>query len=121
MASLKLLNNLADPDIWFDLYGIQGMHHEVVDGKRVLLPTDGNQQNKVLQPYNDFGSLEFIAELLTETANPENMWMIEQNIRNMKDNQQYVSKLPGMVCQKAYTKVIPILEIERFMWNMQRK
>lgn len=96
MASLKLLNNLADPDIWFDLfYGVEGMHHEVVDGKRVLLPTDGNQQNKVLQPYNDFGSLEFIAELLTETANPENMWMIEQNIRNMKDNQQYVKQIAG--------------------------
>lgn len=96
MASLKLLNNLANEDLWDDLnYLVEGMHHEVVDGKRVLLPIDSNQQNRLFVPYADFGPLEFKEHQMISAAKSEDMWMIDQNVRNMKDNQQYVKSIAG--------------------------
>ncbi|WP_337101845.1 ABC transporter substrate-binding protein [Paenibacillus sp. YIM B09110] len=96
MASLKFLNEYADDSKWVDMYmGVEGMHHEVVDGKRVRLPEDKSTQQNMLAPFYQFGSMEFQENLLLESATPENKWRYEQSITNMKELQQFVKVIGG--------------------------
>lgn len=98
MATLKLLNNYADKNLWPDFYyGVEGMHHEVVDGNRVQLPEDkGTMQNeKVFIPYDEIGTMEYKAELIMDSADEDTMWYMEQNARNLKDIQKYVKAIAG--------------------------
>jgi len=96
MASLKFLNELADESKWIDLYmGVEGMHHTVVDGKKVRLPEDKSTQQNVVSPYYQFGTMDFQEKLLNEAASPETKWQFEQSIANMKGLQQYVKVIAG--------------------------
>lgn len=71
-AALKLLNNLADQEIWGDLDDlIEGMHHEIIDGTRSLLPPDPNQQNRLFQPYQDFSIVTNQGSLIEENIHKE--------------------------------------------------
>jgi putative aldouronate transport system substrate-binding protein len=96
-ATLKLLNNLYDQKNWNTLFlGVEGMHHVVKDGKAELLPDDkSTMENKLFQPYNDVATIEFKTELLKSTASEDRMWSIDQNIRNMNENQKYVRTIAG--------------------------
>lgn len=96
-ATLKLLNSLYDKNNWNALFlGLEGMHHEIKDGKPSLLPEDkSTMENKLFQPYNDVATIEFKTELFKTTASEDRMWAVEQNIRNMNDNQQYVKTIAG--------------------------
>ena len=51
---MKVLDAYGNKDLWMDFYnGVEGMHHEVVNGEPVRLPDDpSSQQNLVLAPYN---------------------------------------------------------------------
>jgi len=98
MATLKLLNNYADESRWPDLYfGVEGMHHVVKDGKRVRLPDDYStmQNDNVLIPYDDIGTLEYKSELLMDAASEDTMWFMEQNVRDLRDIQQHVKAIAG--------------------------
>lgn len=96
MASLKFLNGLADESKWSDIYmGVEGMHHEVVNGKKVRLPDDKSTQQNVLTPYYQFGTMEFQEKLLSEAASPDTQWKFDQSIANMKELQQYVKVIAG--------------------------
>src|SRR5690606_6775644 len=61
MATLKLLNNMYDPENWNALYlGVEGMHHTIQDGKATKLPDDkSTQENLILDPYAKISTLDF--------------------------------------------------------------
>lgn len=59
-ATLQLLNAMYDPELLNTLtYGVEGMHHEMVDGKPQMLPEDKSvQQNKIINSANELSTLE---------------------------------------------------------------
>ncbi|MDQ8735604.1 extracellular solute-binding protein [Paenibacillus sp. LHD-38] len=96
IASLKFLNSIADESKWLDIYmGVEGMHHEVVDGKKVKLPEDKSTQQNGVSPFYQFGSMEFQENLLLESATQENKWRYDQSINNMRELQQFVKVIEG--------------------------
>ena len=96
MASLTFLNELADESKWADMYmGVEGMHHVVVDGKKVRLPDDKSTQQNLLSPYYQFGTMDFQEKLLVEAASEDTKWKFDQSIANMKELQQYVKVIAG--------------------------
>jgi putative aldouronate transport system substrate-binding protein len=97
MTCLKLLNELADQSKWTDLYfGVEGMHHEVVNGKRARLPNNpSTQQMAFLTPSNEWGTLEYAVSDLEKAISEDNRWMYEQSIRNIRELQQYVRNIAG--------------------------
>lgn len=98
-ACFKFLNAAYNKDIWYDLYlGVEGMHYQVVNGKKVKLPDDKTkQQNLAITPYNEFLSLDFNTKLLQNVADaaPDRKWALDQSIKNLKDVQQYAKKPAG--------------------------
>jgi putative aldouronate transport system substrate-binding protein len=96
MACLKELNAEADENNWAALYfGVEGMHHNVVNGKKVRLPMDASMQALILEPYNAWGSLDFMLWLLENSKNSDTAWMYDQSIRLLKDEQQYIRVIAG--------------------------
>ncbi|GGD60668.1 extracellular solute-binding protein [Paenibacillus nasutitermitis] len=118
MASLKFLNALADQSKWFDLYmGVEGMHHQVVDGKKVLLPEDkSTQQLKGANVWDQFGTTDFQERLLLDNATPENKWQYEQSIRNMKELQPFVKVIGGNGLPASVYDDYPDIK-NRTLWN----
>jgi len=96
IASLKFLNEIADESKWYDIYmGVEGMHHEVVDGKKVKLPEDKSTQQNSVSPFYQWGSMEFQEQMLLDSASEENKWRYDQSVQNMKELQQYVKVIAG--------------------------
>lgn len=96
MASLKFLNGLGDESKWMDIYwGVEGMHYNVVDGKKTLLPDDKSTQQNKLNPFDQFGSIDFQEQMLAGVATDSNKWQYDQSIRNMKELQQGVKDIAG--------------------------
>ncbi|MDR0349438.1 MAG: extracellular solute-binding protein [Tannerella sp.] len=95
MSCLRALDEMADQKNWDALYfGVEGMHYELVNGKKVLLPIDkSKQQARILEPYNFWGSVDFMSGLLLDAQSADNKWMIDQDIRNLNDMQQYVRNI----------------------------
>ncbi|MNC29437.1 hypothetical protein D3C75_776840 [compost metagenome] len=67
----------------------------MVDGKKILLPDDKSTQQNRLNPYEQFGNLDFQEELLGSVSTDSNKWQYEQDIRNMKELQQYTKVIAG--------------------------
>ncbi|MEN1986774.1 ABC transporter substrate-binding protein [Paenibacillus hubeiensis] len=97
MATLKLLNNMYNKEIWKDLFlGVEGMHYEMKDGKAVRLPDDkSSQENMILNTSSSLATLDFTMELLNSTASEESKWAIDQVTRNMKEAQKYAKVIAG--------------------------
>lgn len=97
-ACLKVLNGYGDKTQWNDLYlGLQGMHWDMKDGNPVKLPDDRSKmQNIVLQPFNDFDTLDFSLKLYNDlNTDPAHKWSMDQGIRNLQENQKYVKAIAG--------------------------
>lgn len=96
-ATLKLLNNMYNKEIWKDLFlGVEGMHYEMKDGKAVRLPDDkSSQENMILNTSSSLATLDFTMELLISTASEESKWAIDQVTRNMKEAQKYAKVIAG--------------------------
>ena len=96
MAIMQLLNAYGDTSKWMDFYyGAEGMHYEVVDGKKVKLPDDkATQQNLVLTPYNSISTAEFQVELLSTQLGTDREWAVSQAIANVQEIGNY-TKLPA--------------------------
>jgi putative aldouronate transport system substrate-binding protein len=99
-ACFKVLNAYGDKDLWMDFYmGVEGMHHKVVEGKKVRTPdTDKTAiENLTLCPYNALSTLDFKVELLQNLADAdgETKWMYDQCVRNLKALQQYGKPIAG--------------------------
>jgi len=97
MATLKLLNNMYNKEIWKDLFlGVEGMHYEMKDGKAVRLPDDkSSQENMILNTSSSLATLDFTMDLLNSTASEESKWAIDQVTRNMKEAQKYAKVIAG--------------------------
>ncbi|WNS40773.1 ABC transporter substrate-binding protein [Paenibacillus sp. MMS20-IR301] len=98
LATLTLLNNLYDKDNWKDLYlGVEGMHHTIVDGKAIKLPDDKSTQENVgiFNPASALATLDFTVDLLKSTASSDNMWSVDQTVKDLEDAQQYVKSIAG--------------------------
>ncbi|AIQ45812.1 ABC transporter substrate-binding protein [Paenibacillus sp. FSL R7-0273] len=96
IASLKLLDELADQSKWSDLrWGLEGMHYKVENGKKIMLPEDRSVQQNRLNPFNQFADLEFAQKLILENGSDNDMWQYEQAARNMEESQQYVKVIGG--------------------------
>lgn len=96
MASLQLLNELYNPDNLETLYyGAEGMHYNVVDGQKVLLPNDQAIQENKLEPWTANASAESTIQVLELGMNAENEWSYSQAIQNVKDTQAYAKNVAG--------------------------
>ena len=96
MAIMQLLNAYGDTSRWMDFYyGAEGIHHQVVDGRKVRLADDKTtQQNLVLTPYNTISTADFQVELLSSQLGTDREWAIAQAIANVEALSQY-TKLPA--------------------------
>ncbi len=99
-AYMKVLDAYGNKDLWMDMYyGVEGMHHEVIDGERVLLPEDKTKkQSLVLAPYTDISTIDFrinnmYTPMIENDATRE--WSISQSINNMQENQKYGKQIAG--------------------------
>ncbi|TVY07915.1 extracellular solute-binding protein [Paenibacillus cremeus] len=98
LASLKLLNNMYDKKNWKDLYlGVEGMHYTMKDGKAVKLPDDKSTQENIglFNPASSVATLDFTTDLLKSTASADDMWMVDQSVRNMQGAQKYAKFIAG--------------------------
>jgi len=103
-AVFDVLNWVFDEDNWLDIYlGLEGMHHEVVNGTRVRLPEDKTtQQAMIFAPFQWISTIDFQIDLTRSTTSEERSWAIEQGIRNLQELQPYVrviasDGMPGSV------------------------
>ena len=96
MAIMQLLNAYGDTSKWMDFYyGAEGMHYQVVDGRKVRLADDKTtQQNLVLTPYNTISTADFQVELLSSQLGTDREWAIAQAIANVEALSQY-TRLPA--------------------------
>lgn len=97
-ACFKLLNAFGDKSKWSDFYyGVKDMHYKLDEtGKRVKLPDDKTkQQNLILAPYYNIATLQFTKELIQNSSTSERKWALDQDIRNMEENQKYVKQIAG--------------------------
>ena len=94
---MKVLDAYGNKDLWMDFYnGVEGMHHEVVNGEPVRLPDDpSSQQNLVLAPYNSTATLDFQVDLLSTQLTEDREWSVSQAINNVQENQEYVRTFAG--------------------------
>ncbi len=94
---MKVLDAYGNKDLWMDFYnGVEGMHHEVVNGEPVRLPDDpSSQQNLVLAPYNSTATLDFQVDLLSIQLTEDREWSVSQAINNVQENQEYVRTFAG--------------------------
>jgi putative aldouronate transport system substrate-binding protein len=96
MTCLKLLNGLADQTLWTDLhYGVEGMHHTVVNGKRSAIPPNSSQEVLLDPGFILWGSLDFIVQSNEDSKTAENEWMFSQSIKQVKELQQYIHAIAG--------------------------
>ncbi|QMV43983.1 type 2 periplasmic-binding domain-containing protein [Cohnella cholangitidis] len=118
MASLKFLNGIADQANWMDLFmGAEGMHYKVENGKKVILPEDKSTQQNKLNPQDQFGgSTDFIEQMMFVNVTPEVEWQFKQNVRNMKELQQYVKVIGGDGLPATVYDDYPDIK-NRMLWN----
>jgi putative aldouronate transport system substrate-binding protein len=95
MACLKLLNGLADQSLWNDLqYGVEGMHHSVVNGKKTIIPPSSSSE-VIINPSYLWGSLDFMVQTNEDSKTPDTEWMYSQSIKQVKELQQYIHAIAG--------------------------
>ena len=70
-------------------YGVEGMHHEVVDGKKVKLPEDkATQELLILQtPGCQVETVDVISSRLEAIRTEENSWQIDESLALLNGNQ----------------------------------
>ncbi|MDR1468660.1 MAG: extracellular solute-binding protein [Spirochaetaceae bacterium] len=96
MACMKLLNGLGDQSVWSDIeYGVEGMNHTVVNGKRSIIAPNSSQQVLLFHPFDLWGSLDVRVQLLEESKTPDTEWMFNQSIKQVKELQQYIHAIAG--------------------------
>lgn len=97
MATLKLLNNMYDKKNWKDLYlGVEGMHYTMKDGKAVKLPDDkSTMENQILNPATSLSTLDFMTDLIKNTASADTMWEADQTVKAMQEAQKYAKVIAG--------------------------
>lgn len=96
-AVMKVLDAFGNQELWKDFYyGVEGMHHDVVDGKKELRADDkATQQNKILRPYESLSTMDFKIDLFEDMKTPDREWAIDQSIQILKDVQQYKKVIAG--------------------------
>ncbi len=94
---MTILNCYGNEEYWDDIYyGVEGMRHKVVDGKKFRLPDDkATQQAMIFEPQNDIGSMDFQIKLLSQSADEDRKWAIEQGEKNLIDLQRYTKLIAG--------------------------
>jgi putative aldouronate transport system substrate-binding protein len=96
MACMKLLNAWGDKSLWNDIYyGVEGMHHTVVDGKKTIVPPNSSQENRSFIPPYLWGSLDFMIQTNENSKTADTEWMYNQSIKHVKELQQYVHAIAG--------------------------
>jgi len=117
MASLKFLDAMGNQDNWgWMSLGVEGMHYKVENGKNVLLPRDPNTMQPVVDPWNQFGTMEFVEKSREENTPPELKWQYDPGTRNMKESQQYVKVIAGDGMPSSIYDDYPDIK-NRTLWN----
>ena len=96
-AIMKVLDAYGNKELWEDFYyGVDGMHSEIVDGKRQKKPDDpSTQENLVLKPWDGLIDLDFKVQILENTKTEDRAWALDQAINAMNDTQQYGKVVAG--------------------------
>jgi putative aldouronate transport system substrate-binding protein len=106
IATLKLIDALCNTDNWLELYyGVEGMHHKVENGRKVLLPEDKSRMElKLMASWENDNILDFWVELYESIKTEENAWLYDSAIKALHGIQQgrrHIAGdgLPGSVYQ----------------------
>ena len=96
-AVMKVLDAYGNKDLWNDFwYGVEGMHHEVVDGKKVKLPEDKTtQENLIFLPTQDISTVDSVVEQLENVKTEDTAWAYDLSIRNMPILETYGKEIAG--------------------------
>lgn len=96
-AVMKVLDAYGNQDLWEDFYyGIEGMHHDVVDGKKVKRAEDtASQELQIIAPYNCIYTIDFQEGLWNASKTEERAWAIDQAIAALDGAQQYGKVIAG--------------------------
>lgn len=94
IASLKVLNALADPKLQYPLYlGVEGMHHQIKNGQKTLFPISKTQQDPLLPDI--IRTAEFSENVLSDFTDPALKPVYDMAIKAMHDNQKSVKAIAG--------------------------
>lgn len=96
-AIMKVLDAYGNQDLWSDFFfGAEGMHHNVVDGKKVIIPVDRKtQENLVLRPYEDMSTIESVTTILDSAKSSETDWAYAQSSENVSHMDEYGKTIAG--------------------------
>lgn len=96
-ACMKVLDAYGNKDLWNDFWlGVEGMHYEVVDGKKVKLPENRQtQENQIFWPSQDISTVDSVVEQLEMVKSEDTAWAYDQSIRNVKELSQYGKESGG--------------------------
>lgn len=90
-ACMRILDGYGNPELWDDLYmGVEGMHHDVVDGVKVRRVDDRTtMENGLGSPYEYFSTVENFTEQLEMINTEERSWAVNRSISNLQENVNY--------------------------------
>lgn len=90
-AVMKVLDACGNEELWDDFdYGAEGMHHDVVNGEKVMRVDDmATQENKILVPSQHIATVESWTKLLEGMATEERAWAVNDSIENLQENAKY--------------------------------
>ena len=90
IATLKLLDALCNTDNWMELYyGVEGMHHKVENGRKVLLPEDKSKMElKLMAAWEHINILDFWVKVFDTVKTSENAWLYDSATKALQGIQQ---------------------------------
>jgi putative aldouronate transport system substrate-binding protein len=94
---MLFLDAYGNTELWDEFqYGVEGMHHDVVDGKKALRPNDyATQENRIIRAYEDVTTVDEVAKFLNSIKTTETAWAIDRSIDNLKKTQGYGKQVAG--------------------------
>jgi putative aldouronate transport system substrate-binding protein len=94
---MKFFDAYGNQALWSDFQmGVEGMHCDVVDGKKVQRPVDyTTQENRVMRPYEDIVTVDETVKFLESINSADRAWAIDRSIDNLIKNQAYGKAVGG--------------------------
>lgn len=96
-AVMKVLDAYGNQDLWGTFFmGVEGMHHEVVDGIPQKLPDDHKtMENLVLNPGQDISTIESMTTLLESIKTEDTAAAVDRSIENLSHMIEYGKSIAG--------------------------
>jgi putative aldouronate transport system substrate-binding protein len=96
-AVMRFFDAFGNTELWDAFqFGVEGMHHDVANGKKVLRANDyTTQENRIIRAYEDVTTVDEVVKFLLGIESEDTAWAIERSIDNLKKNQEYGKLIGG--------------------------